>query len=252
MRNVSRALIFAAGRGERMRPLTDDTPKPLLMLGGKPLIVWQIEALARAGFRDIIINTAWLGDKIEAALSDGERWNVKIRYSREGSRAEDALETRGAIVKALDMLGDAPFITISSDVFTDYDYAKLHVPLAGIADGVVDAHFLLADNPLFNREGDFAIRDGFATRIATPASPKLNFAGICCWHPQLFDGLPVKCERLFPWADSVVASKRVTANYLLGCWENIGTVEHLERLQAQLQPQQPQQPHNAKIVLSTS
>ncbi len=243
MRNLSKALIFAAGRGERMRPLTDNTPKPLLMLGGKPLIIWQIEALARAGFGDIVINTAWLGDKIEAALGDGARWNVTIRYSREGSQAEDALETRGAIVKALDVLGPLPFITTSSDVFTDYDYAKLHAPLAAISRGEADAHFVLADNPLFHKEGDFAIRDGFASRVATANCPRLNYASMSCWHPQLFANLPVIRERLFPWADAFVSTQRVTAEYFSGCWENIGTVEHLSRLQLQ---------HGAKIAASIS
>ena len=166
-------------------------------------------------------------------MGNGARWNVAIRYSREGSRAEDALETRGAIVKALDMLGDKPFITTSSDVYTDYDYAKLHAPLAAIARGEADAHFVLADNPLFHREGDFAIRDGFATRVATPTCPRLNYASMSCWHPQLFADLPVIRERLFPWADTYVATQRVTAEYFSGCWENIGTVEHLARLQLQ-------------------
>jgi len=233
MFSSTKALIFAAGRGERMRPLTDSTPKPLLMLGGKSLIVWQIEALARADFRDIIINTAWLGDKIEAAIGNGARWNVAIEYSREGCNAKDALETRGGIVKALDMLGQSPFITVSSDVYTDYDYAKLRAPLAAIASGTVDAHFVLADNPIFNQAGDFAICNGFATRIATPDSPKQNFAGMCCWHPQLFADLPVTCERLFPWADTFVTQQRVSAEYFSGCWENIGTVAHLAHLEAQ-------------------
>jgi N-acetyl-alpha-D-muramate 1-phosphate uridylyltransferase len=136
-------------------------------------------------------------------------------------------------VKALDMLGDKPFITTSSDVFTDYDYAKLHAPLAVIARGEAEAHFVLADNPLFHREGDFAIRDGFATRTATSACPRLNYASMSCWHPQLFADLPVIRERLFPWADTFVSNQRVTAEYFSGCWENIGTVEHLARLQQQ-------------------
>ena len=227
---MNKALIFAAGRGERMRPLTDSTPKPLLLLHGKPLIVWQLEALARAGFVDCVINTAWLGAQIESALGDGSRYGVRIVYSHEGVRAEDALETRGGIVKALDMLGDAPFATVSSDIFTDYDYARLRAPLAAIARGESDAHFVLADNPDFHPEGDFAIRDGFATREGSATNPRLNYGGITCWQPRLFRDLPIEKARLFPWADPLVANRRVTAERFAGVWENIGTPEHLQRL----------------------
>jgi N-acetyl-alpha-D-muramate 1-phosphate uridylyltransferase len=217
-----------------MRPLTDTVPKPLVTLRGKPLILWQLEALARAGFRDIVINTAWLGDKIEEALGDGRQFGVGIRYSREGARAEDALETRGGIVHALGLLGEAPFATVSSDIFTDYQYANLLPVLDSIARGAQDAHFVLADNPAFNAEGDFAIQNGLATRNGTAANPRLNYAGITCWHPKLFHGLPVEKSRLFPWADTFVAANRIGASYHGGMWENIGTLAHLERL-AQMQ-----------------
>ncbi len=249
---TNRVMIFAAGRGARMRPLTDHTPKPLLLLAGKPLIVWQIEALARAGFHDIVINTAWLGAQIEAALENGARYGVSgvsIRYSHEGAREENALETRGGIVKALAMLGDAPFVTVSSDIFTDYDYAKLAAPLARIAAGDIDAHFVLADNPDFHPEGDFAMVNGFATRIGTAENPRLNYANIACWHPRLFHDLPVEKARLFPWADPIVAASRVSAEYFRGVWENIGTVAHLAALENQLA--QPQNHISAKIPTSS-
>jgi N-acetyl-alpha-D-muramate 1-phosphate uridylyltransferase len=227
-----RVMIFAAGRGHRMRPLTDTTPKPLLTVGGKPLIVWQIEALARAGFRDLVINTAWLGAQIEDAIGDGGKYGVTIHYSHEGAREEDALETRGGIVKALSLLGDAPFVTVSSDIFTDYDYATLLMPLQRIAAGEIDAHFVLADNPDFHPEGDFAIRqingNSFATRTGTAENPRLNYANIACWHPRLFRDLPAEKSRLFPWADPIVAANRVSAAHLSGVWENIGTPAHLD------------------------
>lgn len=226
-----RALIFAAGRGHRMRPLTDHTPKPLLMLAGKPIIVWQIEALARAGFGDLVINTAWLGEQLQHTLGSGAKWGVSIRYSPEGDSEETALETRGGIVNALPMLGPDPFVTVSGDIFTNYDYTRLAAPLAAIARNEIDGHFVLADNPTFHPLGDFAIRDGFATRDGQ----RLNYAGITCWHPKLFDGLPVgQKARLFPWADPFVAANRISAEHFVGEWENIGTPEHLAELESRL------------------
>lgn len=226
-----KVMIFAAGRGARMRPLTDHTPKPLLMLGGKPLIVWQVEALRRAGFRDIVINTAWHGDQIVATLGEGAAFGVTIRYSHEGDREEDALETRGGVVKALPLLGDAPFLTVSADIHTDFDYQTLLPRLDAIARREVDAHFVLADNPDFHPEGDFAIAAGCATRVGTAANPRLNYANIACWHPRLFSGLPATKERLFPWADAAVAAGRVSAEHYRGRWENIGTPGQLAALE---------------------
>ncbi len=224
-------MIFAAGRGHRMRPLTDHTPKPLLWLAGKPIIIRQIEALRRAGFCDLVINTAWLGEQIEHLLGDGERWDVSIQYSREGAGENDALETRGGIVNALSMLAPHPFVTVSGDIVTDYDYSHLALPLAAIERGEIDAHFVLADNPWFHPGGDFAIRDGFATR----EGERLNYANIACWHPKIFAGLPPREKaRLFPWADPLVAANRVRAEHFDGLWENIGTPEHLAALESRL------------------
>ncbi len=226
-----RAMIFAAGRGHRMRPLTDHTPKPLLMLAGKPIIVRQIEALQRAGFCDLVINTAWLGEQLEQVLGGGERWDVAIQYSREGRGEHDALETRGGIVNALSLLAPYPFVTVSGDIVTDYDYSRLAAPLEAIERGEIDAHFVLADNPAFHPEGDFAICDGFATR----EGERLNYANIACWHPKIFAGLPAREKaRLFPWADPLVAAKRVRAEHFGGLWENIGTPAHLAALESRL------------------
>jgi MurNAc alpha-1-phosphate uridylyltransferase len=230
-----RALVFAAGRGARMRPLTDHTPKPLLTVQGKPLIIWQIEALARAGFTQLVVNTAWHGAQVQAALGDGGAWGVQIRYSHEGDDEADALETRGGIRYALALLGDAPFVTVSSDIFTDYDYRRLYAPLEALARREIDAHFVLADNPAFHLEGDFAIRDGHATRQGTPQHPRLNYGNIACWHPALFAALPPREKaRLFPWADSFVAAGRVTAEHHRGVWENLGTADELAALNARL------------------
>lgn len=224
-------MIFAAGRGHRMKPLTDHTPKPLLLLAGKPIIVWQIEALARAGFIELVINTAWQGRQLQDALGDGARWGVSIAYSIEGEGEFDALETRGGIVNALAMLGNDPFVTVSGDSVTDFDYAVLAAPLAAIARGEIDGHFVLTNNPDFHPVGDFAIRNGRANRVGT----RFNYANISCWQPKLFHGLPPNEKaRLFPWADTFVAAGRIGAEYYGGLWENIGTPAHLAGLDARL------------------
>lgn len=212
-----------------MRPLTDAAPKPLLSVGGKRLIEYQLEALARAGLVDIVINTAWLEDQFEPALGDGARYGVAIAYSHEG----DALETVGGIVKAMPLLGARPFVTTSGDVYTDFNYAKLLPPLARIERGEVDAHFVLANNPPFHLEGDFAVRDGIASR----SGAKLNFSGIACWHPKLFASFAVgRREKLFPWANALVDAGRVSAEHHAGVWENIGTPQQLAALERTIRP----------------
>jgi MurNAc alpha-1-phosphate uridylyltransferase len=224
-------MIFAAGRGERMRPLTDETPKPLILLAGKPMIVWQIEALARAGFHRVVINTAWQGQQFPALLGDGAKWGVSIVYSHEGGDPASALETRGGIVEALPLIGDRAFLTVSGDIYTAFEYDTVRSKLEAIERGDADAHFVLANNPDFHPEGDFAIRDGLATR----EGQRLNYANIACWHPKLFRGLPPKTKsRLFPWADEFVSANRVTAEHFAGEWENIGTPEQLAALDARL------------------
>ena len=155
-----KALLFAAGRGERMRPLSDETAKPLLRAGGRRLIEWQIDALVRAGVREIVVNTAHLALQIEETLGDGRRYGTRLRYSREGERAEDALETLGGIVRAAPLLGAAPFIAASSDIVTDFDYGRLAAPLAAVARGEIDAHLVLVDNPPFHAAGDMGLADG--------------------------------------------------------------------------------------------
>ncbi len=228
-----KAFIFAAGRGERLRPLTDTIPKPLLRVGQKSLIEYQLKALIDAGFRDIIINVAWLGEAIQTALGNGARYGCRIKYSVENV----ALETVGGIVQALPLLCTQPFATVSADVFTDYDYAKLVAVCAHIEAQPEHhvAHFVLADNPPFHPEGDFAIRNQLATRQGDAQHPRLNYAGIAVWHPTVFKNC-VRGEKmkLFPWADQFVSAQQVTAEHHRGVWDNIGTEDELNALNDRL------------------
>jgi len=220
-----KAMILAAGRGERMRPLSDHRPKPLLEVGGKPLIVWQIERLVRGGFIDIVINHAHLGHMIEAALGNGAQFGARISYSAEA----EALETAGGIATALHMLGERPFVLVSGDIYTHFDYASLKPIVERIAATPEDvvAHFVLTDNPPYYPSGDMGIRDG----LATLEPPKLTYANIGIFHPQLFDGMPRNTKlRLFPPMFDYVRAGRVTAEQYHGCWFNVGTPDHLAEL----------------------
>jgi len=224
-----RALVLAAGRGERMRPLTDATPKPLLPAGGKPLIGWQLERLAAAGVREVVVNHAHLGERLEAALGDGARWGVHIAWSREGT----ALETAGGIAQALPLLGDGPFLVVSADIHTDYDYARL-VPVAqaiGRDPAARAAHFVLVDNPPYHPGGDMGLAQGLVRR----EGPRLTYANIAVFHPALFAGLaPGTHLRLFPWAYRFVDAGRVTGEHFRGAWDNVGTPAQLAALDARL------------------
>jgi MurNAc alpha-1-phosphate uridylyltransferase len=225
-----KALLFAAGRGERMRPLSDATAKPLLRAGGRRLIEWQIDALVRAGVREIVINTAHLARQIEDTLGDGSRYGTRLLYSREGERAEDALETLGGIVRALPLLGAAPFIAASSDIVTDFDHGRLAAPLAAVARGEVDAHLVLVDNPPFHAAGDMGLAGG---RIRMQP-PLLTYANIGIFSPALFAGLEPVRARLFPWLYRAVEQGRVGGEHFTGFWRNVGTPEELARLDAEL------------------
>ncbi len=226
-----KAIILAAGRGERMRPLSDHTPKPLLRAGGRMLIEWQIAALAAAGIEDLVINTAHQALAIEQALGDGARYGVRIRYSREGERAEDALETLGGIVRALPLLGPAPFLAVSGDIVSDYDYRRLHARGQDIAEGRRDAHFVLVDNPPYHRLGDMGLDEGEATL----RTPRLTYANIGVFAAHLFAGLSAQRERLFPWAFDLVKRRRASAERFGGRWYNVGSPQDLEQLERQLQ-----------------
>lgn len=232
---ATHALILAAGRGERMRPLTDVTPKPLLRAGGKRLIEWQIEALARAGVRNIIVNVAHLPDRFEEALGDGTRYSVALRYSREGESADDALESLGGIVKALSLLGQAPFIVTSGDIVTDFPYLQLRSASEALSRGRADAHLVLVDNPPFHVRGDMGLGD---QRIDPDAMPRLTYANIGIFAPRLFDNVANVLHSgrasLFPWLYQAARAGRVSGEAYKGRWWNAGTPDDLQRLDAEL------------------
>ena len=216
-----KAMILAAGRGERMRPLTDLLPKPLLAAGGKPLIVHHIEKLAAAGVTQLVINHAWLGHKLVAALGDGSALGVSIHWSAE----ESALETAGGIVQALPLLGYEPFLVINGDTWLDLDYrALVNQPL-----GDDLAHLWLVPNPPQHPQGDFSLQAGRV--LDTPA---LTFSGVGLYHPAAFAGLPCGARKLAPLLRDWMAQGRVGGSLLAGEWRDIGTVDRLRELDEQL------------------
>ncbi len=216
------AMILAAGRGERLRPLTDTTPKPLLPVGGKPLIVWHLEKLAAAGFERVVINHAHLGEQIEQALGDGGRWGLEIRYSAE----EQALETGGGICKAMSLLGDGPFLVVNGDVFTDLDFGRLRLPAGALA------HLVLVDNPPHNPKGDFRLdREG---RVRGDGGPRLTFAGIGLYHPALFEGCRPERFPLAPLLLRHMACGKVTGEHHRGRWLDVGTPQRYRHLDQEL------------------
>ncbi len=225
------ALILAAGRGERMRPLTDSTPKPLLSAGGKRLIEWQIGSLVNAGVTDIVINTAHLPQQFEDVLGDGSAYGVRLAFSREGEQASDALETLGGIVRALPRLGARPFLVVSGDIVTDYRYRSLQAHLQRIEAGAIDAHLVLIDNPTFHRSGDMGLVQGM---VDPDAVPRLTYANIGVFAPRLFAGMADGRARLFPWLYDAARAGRVSGEHSSMRWFNIGTPEELRRVDAEL------------------
>lgn len=215
-----KAMILAAGRGERMRPLTDHTPKPLLKVGGKALIVWHLERLAKAGFKDIVINHAHLGGQIELALGDGSQWGLNIQYSPE----TNALETAGGIANALPLLGDSPFLVVNGDTFTKIDFGAM---MNGMQTNNY-AHLVLVQNPPQHPNGDFALDAGM---LKNSGSPMLTFSGVGVYHPELFAGVnrgePAK---LAPLLRNAIAEFKATGEYYQGVWHDIGTPERLQAL----------------------
>ncbi len=229
-----KALIFAAGLGERMRPLTERTPKPLLQAGGKPLIVWHLEKLAACGIDEVVINTAWLAEQFPQALGDGTRWNLRIRYSHEGATP---LETGGGMLHALPLLGDAPFVLVNGDIWTDYDFARLPHEPAGLA------HLVMVDPPPHAARGDFAL--DAQGHLHADGAERLTYAGIGVYRPELLRdwrgiiGNRVDAESIpprFPLAPLLRAHmpEAITGEHHRGRWTDVGTPQRLAELDMRL------------------
>jgi MurNAc alpha-1-phosphate uridylyltransferase len=213
-----KAMILAAGRGERMRPLTDRLPKPLLPVAGKPLIEYHLERLADAGIREVVINHAHLGHLLEAHLGHGARWGMAIRYSPENQ----ALETGGGIFHALPLLGEEPFLVVNGDVWSDIDFSRLQLPAGA------DAHLVLVDNPTHHPQGDFTLQQG---RVSMTDGARLTFSGIGLYHPRLFAHCRPGAFKLAPLLREAMAQGRVTGERHAGVWIDVGTPERLHELE---------------------
>ena len=217
-------MLLAAGRGERMRPLTDVEPKPLLRVGGKPLIEYHLERLAGAGFREVIINTAWLGARIEAALGGGERFGLSITYSHE---RPEALETGGGIFRALPLLGPGPFLVVNGDVWTDIDFAALRrdPPVNSLA------HIVLVKNPPQHARGDFRLENGW---VAEGEGLRHTYSGIGIYRPEFFAGCSPGKFPMLPLMRRAIAARELSGELHTGRWNDIGTVGRLQALDAEL------------------
>ena len=210
-----KAMILAAGRGERLRPLTDTTPKPLLEVAGKPLIGYHLEALASAGFTEVVINLSWLGEQIRSRLGDGSAYGLAIEYSEEPA----ALETAGGIVHALPLLGER-FVVVNADIFTDFDFTRLRS-----MDSL--AHLVLVDNPDHHAEGDFSLR---GATVGNDDTGRHTFSGISQYHRDFFSGLQPGKQALAPLLRAAIANEQVSGELFQGNWIDIGTAERLRAL----------------------
>lgn len=217
-----KAMILASGRGERMRPLTDGTPKPLLEAGGKPLIQYHIEALGAAGIRQIVINHAWLGEMFVARLGDGRAYGAEILYSAEG---EVPLETGGGIKRALPLLGADPFLVVNADIYTDFDFRRLPAQPLG------RAHIVLVKNPPHHPQGDFALDD---TLVSETGGNRYTYSGIGVFTPELFQDSPSGAFPLAPLLRRAMGQGQVTGEIYRGTWFDIGTPDRLALLNNKL------------------
>jgi MurNAc alpha-1-phosphate uridylyltransferase len=218
-----KAFILAAGRGERMRPLTDHTPKPLLPAGGKPLIVWHLERLAAAGFKEIVVNHAHLGSQIEAALGDGAQWGLHIQYSPE---PPGALETAGGIAAALPLLGKEPFLVVNGDVYCDIDFGRFLKSTA-------DAHLVMVPNPAHHNSGDFSL-DG-ARVVYANGEQTFTYSGVAVFTPSFFAEVkPGSIMKLRPLLDAAIAAGTLTGERHTGRWVDVGTPQRLAELDQKL------------------
>ena len=215
-------MVLAAGRGERMRPLTDECPKPLLDIAGTPLIGWHLRALAAAGLRQVVINLGWLGNEIRESLGGGERFGVALEYSEEGY---PALETGGGIFRALPLLGDGPFLVVNGDVWTDLSFASLSCPADSLA------HLVLVTNPEHNPDGDFGLEQGLVT--SEIRGNRLTFSGIGLYRPGLFAGCQPGRFSLVPLLRRAMDAGRVTGEVYSGIWIDVGDPRRLAQVRAQ-------------------
>ena len=226
---ITQAMILAAGKGTRLRPLTLETPKPLVEVGGQPLIVWHIKALQAAGITDIAINASWLADKLMDTLGDGAKYGVTLHWSVE---EDEPLETAGGIFQALQTgkLRDEPFILVNSDVWTTYDFSQLRDYTLSADQR---AHLLLIDNPAHNDGGDFAINNGLASEQPVGEADKYTFAGISVMSPRLVDGLvPGQPAALAPLLKQAMIKFQITAEVITDNWIDVGTPERLTQVNA--------------------
>lgn len=219
-----RAMILAAGRGERMRPLTDHSPKPLLLAGGQPLIAWHLQRLAAAGVREVVINHAWLGKQIEEALGDGSRFGLSIRYSPETA----ALETAGGITKALPLLGDAPFMVVNGDVLSDYDFSQLITRASQLSAEGMQAHLLLTPKAGYPTGRDLTLRADGKVVACEAGDEAYTFCGIAAYHPAFFAGCVAgEAKPLLPLLLDGMAAGTVSGECQQGLWLDVGTPERL-------------------------
>ncbi|HUO18591.1 MAG TPA: nucleotidyltransferase family protein [Steroidobacteraceae bacterium] len=217
-----RAMLLAAGRGERMRPLTDSLPKPLVPVAGRPLIAWHLAALAAAGYREVVINTSWLAEALHAALGDGAGFGVRITWSDEGPVP---LETGGGIFRAVPLLGPGPFLVVNADIWTDIDFARLAL------EADAHAHLVLVANPPHNVRGDFGL-DG--DRIVNRDTDRFTYSGVGVFRPEFFHDASAGRFPLLPLLNRAIAERRLRGELHRGAWSDVGTAERLAALDARL------------------
>lgn len=217
-----KAMLLAAGRGERLRPITDSIPKALVQVNGRALIAWHLAALARAGIREVVVNLSWLGGKLRAALGDGREFGVRITWSDEGPAP---LETGGGIFRALPWLGPEPFLVVNADIWTDVDFAALGL------DSGRDAHLVLIPNPPHHPRGDFALDDAV---VVKRDSERFTYSGVGVYRPEFFSGCTAGTFPLLPLLERAIAAARVSGQLHRGEWCDVGTAERLAKLTGRL------------------
>ena len=217
-----KAMLLAAGRGERMRPLTDSLPKPLVPVAGRPLIAWHLAALAAAGYREVVVNTSWLAEALHSALGDGASFGVRITWSDEGPVP---LETGGGIFRAVPLLGPGPFLVVNADIWTDIDFARLEL------ESDAHAHLVLVANPPHNVRGDFGL-DG--DRVVSRDTDRFTYSGVGVFRPEFFHDSSAGRFPLLPLLNRAIAARRLRGELHRGAWSDVGTAERLAALDARL------------------